>query len=581
MPQRAHRVVGLDRARRRPLAAACPLRLAATPAPAQPNGSRWIQVAYEGAWDGHAIGPFEFSADDLQQMVDNFHRHPSFTAGAEAATLEQLQAGAYDVIPFDWRHASTGPIGASPMDAQVAQAWALELAVRKGDEGAELWALVRYLEPMGTFVREGKVHWTSLTADPHYIDPVTAEDCGWYVMAIAFTNDPFLQGMVPVAAERRAGAPASSGLAAFYRGFDPYCPPATPTEALSCLRELFELPATAELGAVLAEVGKLRVWATGGGAPAGVDVAGLVGAMRQLFNLPTLTAADQVFAAADGLLAALASEPPEARSLTRPSTTTEPTTMTLLAKIAAKLAGKLNLARGASEEDIADAILEYAEKSRVQLEAGASATTGLAAVLSALGVEDVAGATKKIAEMFKSVDQLEKAMPELKSLRDGQEATEEGDAEKDVGDAVAAYRMPETARPALLAMRTGGVQRDKVTGKLDLVARAAARAAFRAAYPPIGEQAAALTRPAFPNPAAGADAGRNGPSTPGTAPVQPARGINGIEPVDLSRYEGVNRFERAIAHVKATSPKAKELSRPELFKLARGVLASPGCITGD
>lgn len=561
------------------------------------NGLRWVQVAHEGEWKGHAFGEFEFTPADFRQMVQNFHRHPSYKAGAQDAPVQRILAGDFDVIQYDWRHASTAPPGKTPIEMQVAQAWACDLRTDVGEDGrACLWALTRYLEPMATFVREGKVHWTSVTADAHYIDPVSGEDWGWYIEAIAFTNDPFLQGM-KVAASR-------TGTLSFWRGYDPYDPPKTAHDALEALRGLFELPATADFGAVLAELGKLRVWATQGGAPVGVEVDELVGCIKQLLNLPLLASPEDVFAATDQLLAALAAEEPPAseRSPLERSPVSEDDSRTQngrttnamnphLAKLLAKLAAAgFSLGRASTDEDAVEAILEWSSKTKVTLDASGGATQGLQAVLQALGVEDVDGATKKIAEMFKSVDMLEKAMPELKALRDTQEKSEEDQAEKDVGDAMKAHRMPEAARPALLAMRTGGLTRNgqpltPEQSKAFLAGRAAARQRFQAAYA-VSEKAAGLLGNAYPNPAAGAQPGAVRVEMRRTSPgadteVLEAEGINGERVVDISGHPGRNRFERALSYVDANDPKAKSYTRQQKFHAARRLLQSPNVNAGD
>ena len=525
----------------------CAVRLDAASAPVeQGNGGRWIHIAYAGQWEGHRSGPFEFTPEDLAQMVANFQRHPQYRPGAEQATPDDFASSAYDVIPFDWRHLSTASAMAAPLELQVAQAWACELKVQKGATNVELWAFCRYLEPMATFVREGKVHWTSVTADPHFTDPVTGADMGWYIEAIAFTNDPFLQGLA-VAADRKGEPIRALG------GFDLYNAPTTAEEVLACLRELFELPATSDLGVVLAELAKLKAWSGGAGAPPGVDVADLVGSLRRIFNLPTLADVAEVFAAADGLLAALASST-SAVPLSRKDHMNKH-----VAAILALLAGLgIELSRTpASDDDGVELTREVLAKMKLRLAAaekgdaeGKSSTTGLAAILTALGVEDVGGATKKITEMLANSAALLEAMPELAALKEKQGEDEDGDAEKDVGEAMAAGRIPESVKPALMFMRTGGVAipKDKASaayGKelaLALVKRAESRKAFRAAYPPVDPRALALTRPSGVTTPSGA--APTGKGIPGVKAL--GTGAGDRQELNLNGYEGRNRFERAI-----------------------------------
>lgn len=165
---------------------------------------KWIQVAYAGAWKGHMGGPFEFTRETFESFVRNFRAHPSYKAGADGV-------GSAPVLAFDFGHASEMPAssGDIPTIGTPAQAWTLDLDIREGADGkVELWALTQYLEPARTYVREGKYKWTSVSAWFDATDPVSGEDIGPCLTSIAFTNNPFLQGMVPIAATRTTVGPA-------------------------------------------------------------------------------------------------------------------------------------------------------------------------------------------------------------------------------------------------------------------------------------------------------------------------------------------------------------------------------------
>lgn len=500
------------------------------------KSATWIQVAYEGAWKGHVVGPFEFSKDDLQQMVDNLHRHPSFKPGADSAPSAEVDAGDYDVIPFDWRHISEGPAGAAPVELQVAQAWALDFAVRDGEGGkAELWALCRYLEPMRSLVKAQKVKWTSITAYPHAIDPASAEDIGWYISSIAFTNDPFLQGMASVAADR--GLQELAKKLGYY--YDAYCPPSSPKEVAEALRCLFELSVSAGLGEIIAELAKLKSWAVGGqSAPIGVDMDALVGTLRRIFNLPTLSSPVDVFAEADTLLEALAADeavqssrtPAVNAGLTKEGQDMDP-------KFIKLVASKLGIP--ADEEAVQKAIV-------ARLDAGESSTSSLKAVISALGVENPDEAMKKIASMFQSVEALEKAMPELKSLREGQADDEEKSAEKEVDQAMTAYRMPAAAKKALLAMRLGLVARPAKDAPADafakfLTARREAKMKFTAEYPPVDADKKHLSQTVHAGPGGAPPPKSAGDVIDVKGEILETGGVN------LTGLPGRNEFEKCIA----------------------------------
>jgi hypothetical protein len=160
----------------------------------------WIQVAEEGRFDGHPAGPFEFNADVFDKLIENFRKHPAYGVGADGR-------GNQRVIAFDFHHASESePTSVAVMGAPAA-AWALELEKRQGADGKwQLWALTDYLEPARTYIREGKYRWTSVAVWPDAVDPKTGQSIGWYMSSIAFTNDPFIQGMCPIAANRTSAA---------------------------------------------------------------------------------------------------------------------------------------------------------------------------------------------------------------------------------------------------------------------------------------------------------------------------------------------------------------------------------------
>lgn len=261
--------------------------------------ARWIQIATAGQYRGHAAGPFELDQRVFDTLIKNFRAHPSFRAGEQGY-------GIAGVIAFDWRHASESPPaagGALAIVVQAAQGWATDLETRTimvADAGGAmvpkltLWALACMFEPAKGLVKEKKIKWTSVAIWPDTPHPVTGDNIGWYLSSIALTNDPFIQGMMPIAAGRYV---------------DPWDRACSAGEVVEKLRAIFGLAELADLGTVLTNLATLRAAALGTmAAPAGVDVPELVGALRVLFNLPTLATVETVFAEADKLVAALAQE---------------------------------------------------------------------------------------------------------------------------------------------------------------------------------------------------------------------------------------------------------------------------------
>ena len=517
-------------------------------------GAKWVQIAYEGEFKGHAAGEFTLTPEVFAQAVANFHAHPSYKPGAEQAPPDDLEAGRFDVIPWDFHHASeqAPTTGTIPVAGAPAQGWVLELQVRTGPDGkAQLWAFTRWLEPLRSYVAEGKYRWCSMTLYPNATDPVSGADVGPYISSVAATNDPFLQGMVPLAASRAAGRMLDMNV----------WPAETPENAVRQIRSMLEIPATSGVDVVQAEIAKLVAWAAGAATPpVGVELSELVAGLRRILSLPLTTDGVAVLAEATKLIAGFAAEEAEE---------TPPSSRPLAAPRASGRSGPANGAVGSdghrrdSRMDptlkvLAERLGIPAEPEAVQkavvirLEAGESATTGLKSILGALGVEDVDGATAKIAQMFKQVDELEKAMPELSALREQKAATEEEKAEEEVGEAMQAHRMPPSAKVALLHLRRSNPDE------------------FRKTYPRAPRDKAHLTQSIF----AGGSAATQLGATHGSTPLAPPPAPGGSGPINLSAYAGRNVTEQALAYLDATDPNAKKMSSHERYAHARRIVVS-------
>lgn len=395
----------------------------------------WIQVAAEGLYKGHQSGEFTLDKGVFDELVRNFRAHPAYKAGSDGY-------GTTNVIAFDWRHASEAPPaagGAYAIENQSAHGWARDLETRIAADGkAQLWALSVFFNPARKLIHEKRIQWTSVAIWPNATDPLTGSNIGWYMSSIALTNDPFIQGMQPIAASRM---------------YDPYDRPCTPTEVVERLRRLFGLAEMATLGAILENLATLRAAATGAmAAPPGVDVNELVGSLRLLFNLPTLSTAKDVFDEADKLLGALADEQPD--SSKRPSQINPgrpPVTANqnrsqendMDPKIAALLA---LIAGGLGTLPTVEAI--ESEWRRIQLDktmvikhlldtTGAadvpSATAKIKAMLAACGVQDVDAAVKDLVAKAAQMKELMAAVPELEQMLDEATVTDDKAAVEDVG----------------------------------------------------------------------------------------------------------------------------------------------------
>lgn len=485
----------------------------------------WIQIAAEGDYKGYLGGtaPFKFDRAVFDVIIRNFRAHPWYVAG-----------GGADVVAYDFHHASEVDPADVAVEGAPAQAWARELEVRDGPNGCELWALTRFIEPMLSYRREGRYKSTSVCVWPESTDPVTGASIGWTLSSIAFTNDPFIQGMKPIAASR---------------GFDPFCPPSTPQEVLDALRALFELGALATVDEVISALAKVRAYAAGTTpAPMGVKVDELVGDLRQIFNLPTLTAAPEVLAEADALLVALA-EAPDVSTISAARKDSDLMDHYKTACIA--LSAKLKLKKLPETDELPAILCEAVDGAIESAGAGLKeADDQLRAVLGALGEQDVDGAMKRIADMFGQCAKLKAALPALEAYEAAMKESEEKAVEDDVQMAMSHYFAGTTsAKAALLHMRRNDA------------------AGFAASYPRPTPEMLALTSKRVPLQAsAGAKvSGVKVPMLPnGTAPT--------IELVNAQK--GGNPNAKAVALVRASG--GEKLSNEEATALGINIVRALG-----
>lgn len=149
------------------------------------NKPVWIQLAKVGTFKGHSAGPFELNPEIFAQIVKNFE-----------ATVNKR-------IPIDFEHASEedAAAGSIPVDGAPAQGWILKLENRGA---AGLWGLVEWLEPARTYIREGKYKFFSPAIRFGAKDRVTGQPIGARMTSGALTNNPFLDGLAPLAAKDRS-----------------------------------------------------------------------------------------------------------------------------------------------------------------------------------------------------------------------------------------------------------------------------------------------------------------------------------------------------------------------------------------
>lgn len=163
--------------------------LEASDAGAEPPKRVWNQLTKCGSFRGHPAGPFEITPQINAEIVANFR-----------ATQNQR-------IPIDFEHASEQDptSGAIPTEGAPAQGWIVDLDNRGA---AGLWGLVEWLEPARSYVRQGKYKFFSPAIRFGAKDRVSGQPIGARMTSGALTNNPFLDGMQPLAASDRGGGAA-------------------------------------------------------------------------------------------------------------------------------------------------------------------------------------------------------------------------------------------------------------------------------------------------------------------------------------------------------------------------------------
>lgn len=544
--------------------------------------AKWVQVATEGLYLGYGGGkkPFAFTKQHFDQAIANIHAHPSFVAGPNGE-------GSADVIPWDFDHASEmdPTSGALPAGGSPAQGWTRDLKIIAGADGkSQLWALTRFLEPARSYVKTKKYKWASVAAAFNAIDPVSAADTGMLITSIALTNQPFIQGMEQLAASARGGRiqEIQGHLDQTVQlGTDRYFDTArTAEEAVSYLKCLFDLPITSTLDVLMVELGKVQQWIAAGGAPLGVPLEDIVGGIRKILGLPALSAMPDVLDSVSEIVQRYVEEQAVASGqgldanqsqAQATAATTRGQQMDLLKVRASKLGVR------ESEEAVTSAIDEHVELSeklvkvfkckntpKALLDAATEtvdhakvAGDNLSALLKALGVADPAAGVAQVAKLMSQAEELEKAMPELKALRENTAAAAEAKASADVDAAMASHNLKgDGTRVALLMYRKSDP------------AKFAEHYPAKPAPAATQQQAALLTRQVV--------AGPGGiPLKLAAAQGAPVQTINDGTLPDLSLFPGSTPTERAMAYLRSTNLAFDKLTFDDQFK--QGVALSRRC----
>jgi hypothetical protein len=154
---------------------------------------KWLHVASEGEFAGHVDGEFTLDRDVFNQFVQNFRSDPRYRSDRDGV-------GNQPVIPFDFEHASelSATSGTIPTSGSPAPAWALEVEVREGDDGAELWTYAKLGELIRGYIENDEYRHVSIAFALDAVDPITGKPIGARLSSIAFTNSPYLRNLRPL-----------------------------------------------------------------------------------------------------------------------------------------------------------------------------------------------------------------------------------------------------------------------------------------------------------------------------------------------------------------------------------------------
>ncbi len=412
------------------------------------DGPVWVQVALEGEYHGHASGTFELDEKVFADIVRNFRAHPSYRAENEREPWVEGQPNINSgrVIPWDFHHANEAPPTEVARKGAPAQGWVLELDVREGEAGLELWALTDWLPLARQYIRDGSYQWASIAIWWNQNDPVTNAPIGTYMSSVALTNDPFIQGMRPIAASRRG-------------------------------RDFRKLESTLSFEDARRLVGEAIEALYPPGPSACVYVVDLYDTSAvfewegRLYQIPYSIAGTTVTLGGDPVEVVRTYSPVASKSPADPATarrtasrsTIERSSAMAHVKVLQRLGVLLAVSQAAllsarEEDPVAVATLEAAvvaaaEDKMAQLKA---LLAQMAEIVGSMGVQEgapPAATAARVAELVQAEAELKKLQPEIAKLREEQAKAEEAAISTDVDAALAAHDLADVVRPALLFMR--------------------------------------------------------------------------------------------------------------------------------
>lgn len=157
---------------------------------AEPDENRrvWVNVARAGTWAGHPQGAFRMDASVFEALVRNFHN----------SGVRRLQ--------WDFNHASAMPpsSGNIPVVGTPAQGWIYDIR----HDGQSLYVLTEWLPLARQYIENDQYDSASVVIAWDSVDRVTKAKIGPVLRSVALTNEAFITGLQPLAADAN-GVPSA------------------------------------------------------------------------------------------------------------------------------------------------------------------------------------------------------------------------------------------------------------------------------------------------------------------------------------------------------------------------------------
>ncbi|MCP5045195.1 MAG: hypothetical protein GY944_29565 [bacterium] len=143
------------------------------------SNQAWVQVAYEGQWEGHPAGNFEFNAQVFAEIIANYARRK-------------------DPVPLTFGHPDS-----TRASVDGAAGWIVELDARKDGEGRlALYALCDFTDKAASQIRAGEQRHVSVVVAFEATDEKTGEDVGAELFEVGLVLSAFIDGMEPLRLSR-------------------------------------------------------------------------------------------------------------------------------------------------------------------------------------------------------------------------------------------------------------------------------------------------------------------------------------------------------------------------------------------